>query len=72
VEAVAQPVGDLLGRQRPHPRGGQLDSKWNAAELLTDVRDGGRVGPGDLEIGAHLPGAVKEQAHRVGLPQRLD
>jgi hypothetical protein len=42
VEAVAQPVGDLLGRQRPHPRGGQLDSKWNAAELLTDVRDGGR------------------------------
>ncbi|MGH3984160.1 MAG: hypothetical protein ACRDST_16125 [Pseudonocardiaceae bacterium] len=72
VEPIAQALGDLPGREYPHPRGGQLDGERDAVELLTDLRDGGRVDLSDPEIGTHLHGAVDEQARRVGPSQDLD
>ena len=38
-ERLAQPHGDLRGRQAPDARGGQLDRQRNAVEALADARD---------------------------------
>ena len=44
-EAVVEPPGELLERQRAQPRGGQLDGQRQAVEPAADLDDGGDVRP---------------------------
>ena len=67
AEAVAEAVGDLLGRQHRDAGGRQLDRERYPVEPMADLRDRGRVLGGEREAGLDPAGALDEQAHgRVG------
>ena len=71
VEAVGELSGDALDRQDAHARGGQLDGERDAIEVLADLGDAGSVVACDHEVRPNLDGALDEQAHGVGVLQRL-
>jgi len=65
-EAVVQAGGDLLGRQRAQPRGGQLDRQGHSVQPAADLGGGGLVPvlfAEEREARAGRLGAVGEQPH---------
>ncbi|WP_345279033.1 hypothetical protein [Kitasatospora albolonga] len=70
-EAVVQPVGDLLHRERPQPPGGQLHRERDAVQPAAEPGGLGQVALGQLEARQHGGGPVGEQPHRRRDPARL-
>ena len=69
-EPVSQPVANLLGTHRHHPRGGQLDGECDAIQTLADLRDSvDSARSVEREIRCGGCGALDEQRHgRRGHP----
>ncbi len=61
LEPVPQPVGDLLDRQRPDPRRGQLDAQRDAVQRPAQPGHRGRVLLGQGEAGPGARRARREQ-----------
>ena len=65
-----EPLGDLLDRQRPHARRGQLDRERDAVQPPADLGDRrGVLRRSGRSAGCDGTRAVDEQAHRLVLPQ---
>ncbi len=66
AEAIIQPGSDLIQREDPDPRRGQLDGERDPVEAAADLRHRGRVLLGERELGQHGARPVHEQLHRLG------
>ena len=72
-EPLVDPVEELVGRQRPHPGGGQLEREWHPVELDAELGDGAGVvlARGRSRRRRSWPGS-RRPARRGWLPERLD
>src|SRR5262245_55144417 len=64
-EPVMQAIENLVERQRPYSRGGELDGKRHAVEAPADLRDRLGVAVVDGEIWPGMASAVAEQLDRL-------
>ena len=67
AEPVVELLEDLLGRQVPYARRGELDREGNAIEASTQIGDRLSVGARQLERRAYLPGPLNKQRDCLAL-----
>jgi hypothetical protein len=61
AEAIIQAGRDLVHGKHRHAGGRQLDGQGDPVEPPADLRDCGRVGGGERELGLPLPRPLNEQ-----------
>ena len=67
-EAIREPLDELLDREHPQPRRGQLDRQRQPVQPHAERFDGRRVVVGQREARTRLARALDEQRHRVRPP----
>ncbi len=70
-EPVLQRIGDLVDREHPHPRRGELEGERQAVETSADAGDRQRVRVVDGETGTDDLRPGREQLRRFRVPQFL-
>jgi len=68
---VTREQEQLGRRQQAHPRGGELQRKWNTVQPPADSRNGDSLTGTGLETGQHRARPLEEEARR-GVPQEVD
>ncbi len=72
LEAVLQPLVDVLDGHRAHPRGGELERERNAFEARAELGDGRRLALRQRETRLLQLRPIHEQLHRIRARQRFD
>ncbi len=70
AEPIVEARRDVFDGKRPRSRGGELDRKRNAVELMTDAGERHRVLLRHPERRLRRNGAINEQLHRFVLGER--
>ncbi len=67
AESFVDPVEDLAGGHHRDPGGGELECERDAVEMVAELRNRRRVVRGDGEARSRRCGALREDAHGVGV-----
>lgn len=63
-EPIVEPRRDVLRRHRAHARRRELDRERQPVQAPADLRDGGGIVRGEIEVGTHRARPLDEQPHR--------
>ena len=66
-----QSVAQLLRREQPHPRGGQLDREWQPVQPYAYLSDCSCVVVRQCKARTRFPGTLDKQTHSVVLADEL-